>query len=139
MAMPTLSQIRAGIVTRLQTITGLHAYPNWPNHCDFPAAIVTLTGEGEATMSIGYTLKGRVIVLSGPAEVDYSGMQTALDTYLDVAGASNANIWEAIEADKTLGGLACRINVTGWDSYSANWQVNQGEAFGAALNFEVWR
>uniref|UniRef100_A0A6M3JNG7 Putative tail protein n=1 Tax=viral metagenome TaxID=1070528 RepID=A0A6M3JNG7_9ZZZZ len=98
----TLAQIRAGIATRLRTITGLRAYP-YPvdNIAEVPAVVVaTLSGDFLPVYSgAGWSGEARLVLLTGEATSEESW--AALDVFLQAQGASSINA--AFDGDTSLG------------------------------------
>lgn len=108
--MPTMSELRTGIATRLSTITGLRSSATLPDQPTPPQAVVypervqydTAFGRG----SDDYTFAVLVIV----GRIAERTAQTSLDGYCNPSGASS--IKAAIEAEPTLGGKALDCRVT---------------------------
>jgi hypothetical protein len=104
--MATIAQLRAGLVTRLETIAGLNTYSAEPGQITPPAAVVvTPTIEYHASFNSSGGLKRyqfRVIVLVAQGLLDEAAH--TLDTYADPGSATS--IRNAIEGDPTLGGVA---------------------------------
>lgn len=108
------SQVRDGLKTRLQTISGLRVHDTIPENPQPPAAIVgqldlnfdidNARGLDLATIEI-YVLVQRMDVRSG---------QDKLDAYL--AGSGAGSIKAAIEGDKTLGGACSTLRVLSAES-----------------------
>lgn len=95
--------IAAGLETRLATISGLHAYSEWPDQLNVPAAIV-LPAEpfaDDATFDGEYDAQYDVLVLTSRSGGD-ARSQVALLSYFATAGM--ASIRAAILADPTLDG-----------------------------------
>lgn len=116
--MASTSAIRAGLKTRLATITGLHAYAYAEGELRLPAAVVTpepgaairfngTMGRGSDDLTFRITL----LVAKTVADLD----QRALDDYLD--GSGSKSVLAAIDAGTTLGGVAHYCNVVGVDDY----------------------
>lgn len=103
------SQVRDGLKTRLQTISGLRVFDTIPENPQPPAAVVgqldlnfdvdNARGLDLATVEV-YVLVQRFDNRSG---------QDKLDAYL--AGSGNTSIKAAIEGDKTLGGACSTLRV----------------------------
>lgn len=102
----TIAQIRSGLVTRLQTISGLQVYGHEPGQITPPAAvIVTPAIEYHRSFNSAEALKTfqfRVMVLVAQGLIDEGA--ASLDTYADPG--SSTSVRAAIEADSTLGGVA---------------------------------
>ncbi len=107
--MTSLTDLRAGLATRLATITGLRSSAYIPDNPQPPVAVVmpssitydTAFGRG----SDDYTFTIMLIV----GRVADRASQTNLDTYC--ASSGSASVKAAIEGDRTLGGhaLDCRV------------------------------
>lgn len=108
------SQVRDGLKTRLQTITGLRVYDLIPEPVTPPCAVVgqldltfdidNARGLDQATVDI-YVIVQRFSERAG---------QDKLDAYLAGSGASS--IKTAIEGDRTLGGTVNTLRVTSAES-----------------------
>ena len=108
------SQVRDGLKTRLQTISGLRVFDTIPENPQPPAAIVgqldmnfdidNARGLDLATVEV-YLLVQRMDVRSG---------QDKLDAYL--AGTGAGSVKAAIEGDKTLGGACSTLRVLSAES-----------------------
>lgn len=107
--MATLTQLRSGLATRLGTISGLRTAATIPDQVNPPVAIVSVDSISyDTSYARGmdeYALTVTVIV----GRVNERTAQSNLDAYLAPTGA--ASIKTAIEADRTLGGVAqtCRV------------------------------
>jgi hypothetical protein len=100
-----LTTIRAALETRLATISGLHAYSEWPDKPEFPAALITSDDpyiEPHVTFGTNRAMQVNLVVtvvvgIAGGAGVDAA--QVALD------GMMAEQIVDAIySTDKTLSG-----------------------------------
>jgi hypothetical protein len=134
----SISQVRKGLEFRLKSITGLHAYPVWPDTVLTPAAIVKpMTGLFHQAMgSPGHAeLTMEITFLAAASGKGLANGQKILDDYLDVEGPKS--IKKAIESDITLGGIATTLIVTGWSGYGSM-VVGEIEYLGAQLQVDVW-
>ena len=105
------SQVRDGLKTRLQTITGLRAYDLIPDTVVPPCAVV---GQLDFTFDIDNARgldQAQVDVLVIVQRFSERAGQDKLDGYLAGSGASS--IKAAIEGDRTLGGTVNTLRVTG--------------------------
>jgi hypothetical protein len=105
------SQVRDGLKTRLETITGLRAYDLIPDTVTPPAAVV---GQLDFTFDIDNARgldQAQVDVLVIVQRFSERSGQNLLDLYLAGSGASS--IKAAIEGDRTLGGVVNTLRVTG--------------------------
>ena len=105
------SQVRDGLKTRLETISGLRAYDLIPDTVTPPAAVV---GQLDFTFDIDNARgldQAQVDVLVIVQRFSERSGQNLLDLYLSGSGASS--IKAAIEGDRTLGGVVNTLRVTG--------------------------
>lgn len=105
------SQVRDGLKTRLQTISGLRAYDLIPDTVVPPCAVV---GQLDFTFDIDNARgldQAQVDVLVIVQRFSERAGQDKLDAYLAGSGASS--IKAAIEGDRTLGGTVNTLRVTG--------------------------
>jgi hypothetical protein len=105
------SQVRDGLKTRLQTITGLRAYDLVPDTVVPPCAVV---GQLDFTFDIDNARgldQAQVDVLVIVQRFSERAGQDKLDAYL--AGSGSSSIKAAIEGDRTLGGTVNTLRVTG--------------------------
>lgn len=105
------SQVRDGLKTRLQTISGLRAYDLIPDTVTPPAAVV---GQLDFTFDIDNARgldQAQVDVLVIVQRFSERSGQDLLDAYL--AGSGAGSIKAAIEGDRTLGGAVNTLRVTG--------------------------
>jgi hypothetical protein len=105
------SQVRDGLKTRLQTITGLRAYDLIPDTVVPPCAVV---GQLDFTFDIDNARgldQAQVDVLVIVQRFSERAGQDKLDGYL--AGSGSSSIKTAIEGDRTLGGTVNTLRVTG--------------------------
>lgn len=103
--MGTLSQIRDGLKTRLETITGLRAHDTIPDSISPPCAVVGAPEPLEYDVAFRgaahrYTIPVRVYASRASERTG----QDKLDGYMAASGATS--IKAAIEGDATLGGAA---------------------------------
>lgn len=134
--MATFRQIREGIATNLQGISGLQESAYVLGAATLPAAQV-------APMEIDYdkafrrgldALWFKVMVLAG--SVSDIGAQKLLDPFLDPSGSKS--IKAAVESDDTLGGLVESVRVTRCTGYRLYERTGQSPALGAEWTIEVW-
>ena len=98
-----LSDVRDGLKTRLQTISGLRAFDTIPDTLNPPCAVVEPAPPFDYHGSMGpglSTFRFRIQVLVSRSS-DRGG-QDKLDGYCDTASATSVR--NAIEGDRTLGG-----------------------------------
>lgn len=103
------SNVRDGLKTRLQTITGLRVYDLIPDTVTPPAAIV---GQLDFTFDINNARgldQANCDVLVIVQRLSERAAQDKLDAFL--AGSGSGSIKAAIEGDKTLGGAVNTLRV----------------------------
>jgi hypothetical protein len=108
------SQVRDGLKTRLQTITGLRVYDLIPEPVTPPCAVV---GQLDLTFDIDNARgldQANVDVYVIVQRFSERAGQDKLDAYLAGSGASS--IKTAIEGDRTLGGTVNTLRVTSAES-----------------------
>ncbi len=137
--MAKVTDLRAGLAARLNTIQGFTGYRRWPNDINMPCGIVDLTGaEPEQTMG-----RGELTLYRFDVEVLYSlagGWENAQDQ-LDVllATSSTGGVFGAIAADRTLGGVAHSTFIRALPrAYERRVLDEQREALAATVPLEVW-
>ena len=132
----TLSAVRDGLVTRLNTISGLRVYEVGPAAVsEFPAAIISQEepfikyDQMMGGADVRYAFKVVLLVSSGDRQQAWAD----LEPYLAVSGASSLKL----AVDGTLGGNAdwarvVRVEKSGLISY------NRAVYWGAALQVDVY-
>jgi len=133
--MASLTSIRSGLGTRLETISSLLVYDYVPDSIEPPCAIVgTLSSlEYDNTFSRGsdtYTIPIQLYV----SRVDAEDSQDTLDGYL--AGSGSSSIKFAIEGDTTLGGAVSSARVVEASNYGV-YTINSIEYLGVEFEIEV--
>jgi len=128
----TVSEVAAGLKTRLATIPGLRVFDYLPDQINPPMAISTLdsisyhnamsNGDPQMQFSITVVL-GRINERTATAN---------LDGYTSATGATSVRA--AIEADRTLGGVANTCIVTGASNIRP---AVQADAVYLTVDFEV--
>lgn len=124
-----ISNLRAGLVANIQTISGLRVYATLPDVVNPPAVLVSLdkiqyTQQNRNAMS-EYFFKVTVVL----GRVNERIAQQSLDTLVAPTGLKTA-----IESDRTLGGYASEVYVPGLDAYGA---VNIGGIDYLSAEFSV--
>jgi len=128
--MSSLSQLRQGIADRLATIPGLRVSATFLDAPRPPVAMV-LPDRVDYDLNANRgadTFTFQISLLVGRA--DERSAQDKMDTY--VVGANSVKA--AVEADRTLGGIANTCRVTEMRNYA---QVSVGEVVYLGLEFEV--
>lgn len=113
----SITNIRAGLETNLETISGLRAYSEIPDNPSFPAAIVVLnTVDYDVAYQRGLTQYNFTIsVVVGRASE--RNAQERLNAYASNTG--DRSIKSAVESDKTLSGSAQTLRVVSMSNISA--------------------
>lgn len=128
----TVSQIKTGLKTQLATISGLNAKDYQPDNVSPPYAWPMLDGityhgaMGGGLVTYEFTVS---VVVSRVVEKD---AQTKLDNYLSWDGTTSVRA--AIEADKTLGGVASNLIVKSAGNIST---IDIGDVSYFAVDFAV--
>lgn len=132
--MATISQIRAGIAARLDTIEGLRVSDYVPDQINPPMAVVFGPEiDYDSTMQRGSDDMRFSIILLTSRVSDRSG-QTLLDSYLSPAGAASVKV--AVEAEQTLGGTVDYARVSQVREYGSE-EINATTYYTAAVTVEV--
>jgi hypothetical protein len=129
--MPSISELRSGLATNLQTIRGLRVVETLPDVVNPPMAMLGLSKveynqQNQRSMSL-YTFQVTVVV----GRVSERTAQAALDV---LVAPGSGSIKYALESDRTLGGKAFDVFVPelsaigalsqgGIDYYSAEFSV----------------
>ncbi len=122
------SAVRAGLVTRINTIAGLSALSHIPELVIPPMALVDqLEIDFDAANARGLDM-AHVDVVVIVQRMDAQSGQTALDGYLSGTGATS--IKTALEADRTLGGACSTLRVL---------SANPGTYQSAGIDFLAYR
>lgn len=134
--MPTLTEVREGLATNLNTISGLQASAYMLANATPPSAEVMPSEiEYDRAFQRGldkWMLTVRVMVGSA-SDI---GAQKKLDAFLAPSGSSSVKA--AIEADDTLGGDVEGLRVTACTGYRLIGRDGQGPALCAEWTVEVW-
>ena len=109
-----ISDLRAGLVTNLQTIPDIRVYATLPDVVNPPSALITLDRveyqqQNNNAMSI-YTFKVTIVL----GRVSERVAQENMDVLVAPTGVK-----AAIESDRTLGGNAYEVNIQEMSSYGA--------------------
>jgi hypothetical protein len=128
----TVSQIKAGLAANLATVSGLRAYSYQPDNVNTPFAWPLLESiqyngaMGGGLITHQFTVS---VVVGRSAE---RTAQTLLDGYLSYKGATS--IRQAIESDRTLGGVVQDLIVESADNIST---LEANDATYLAIDFVV--
>lgn len=131
----SIDELRAGLKTRLATISGLNAYATMPASPKTPAAaVIPKNARFDQDFDGDATYLFEVWVYVNPSDLNRA--QTAIDAYLAPTGSNS--IRAAINADPTLGGKAHSTRVIGWEQYASLVDIAGGQLLGAAVQVEVF-
>lgn len=88
--MATLSQVRADLAERLETITGLYVYPYVPEQIEWPAVVVGMPERVEYTLTYGPTgLTWHIPLRLYAARFDAETAQETIDQYVAATGSQS--------------------------------------------------
>ena len=115
--MASITDLRAGLATRLGTISGLRTTTETPDTISPPIAIVNVQNVNfDRAFQRGLDEYNFVItVIVG--RVGERSAQRLLDSYVSSTGASSVKL--AVESDKTLGGKCDSLRVTDMRNYGS--------------------
>lgn len=115
--MASITDLRAGLATRLGTISGLRTTTETPDTISPPVAIINVANVNyDRAFQRGldeYNFVVTVIV----GRVGERSAQRLLDSYVSSTGASSVKL--AIELDKTLGGKCDSLRVSDMRNYGS--------------------
>jgi len=140
MAVATLAQIRAGLNTRLATITGLQTFAYMPAQPPLPCAFVGGPREVtyHAAMNTGlneWRLSVWVLVSNATPTVE---SQADLDEYVSPTGTRSIRAAvEGTAGTQTLAGVVSDVVVEGIEAY-ALYVTETGSYFGAEFTVRVF-
>lgn len=133
--MASVTALREGIAAQLGDISGLRMKAFAPDSVNPPAVAVELTSLGfDSTFARGFDEFNFTVRVYASRASDKAG-QNKIDSYL--AGSGPGSVKAAIEADKTLGGVAETLRVTGVDNYGI-YDVGGTGYYGAEFSVIVW-
>jgi hypothetical protein len=132
--MPSISELRSGIATNLQTIRGLRVVETLPDVVNPPMAMLGLSKveynqQNQRSMSL-YTFQVTVVV----GRVSERTAQAALDV---LVAPGSGSIKYALESDRTLGGKAFDVFVPELSAIGAM-SVNGIDYFSAEFSVQVY-
>ncbi len=129
----SITDIRNGLETNLETVAGLRAYSEIPENPQVPCAVVQLqTIEYDQAFQKGLVFYNfEITVIVGRFSVQQA--QENLNDYADNKGAKSVKT--AIESDKTLSGTAFDVHVTTMTGISAL-DLNDGNNY-LGMTFSV--
>ena len=127
-----ITEIRDGLETNLETVSGLRAYSEIPENPQVPCAVVALNSvDYDQAFQRGLTeLSFNVTVIVGRFAV-----QQAQEHLNDYAGNGSKSIKTAVQSDRSLGGKAVDTVLTSMNSISAL-DLNDGNNY-LGMEFSV--
>ena len=128
----TISLVSDGLAARLATITGLRTASVIPDNPNPPVAVVQINNVSYDTAFKGGLTTYSYIVSVIVGRVTERQAQDRLDAFSSTSGTQSVK--EAIEGDKSLGGIVADTRVVEMTGVSA---VLLGEATYLAANFAV--
>ena len=128
----TISQVSDGLAARLATISGLRTASVIPDQPNPPVAVVQINNVSYDTAFKGGLTTYSYIVSVIVGRVTERQAQDRLDAFSSTSGTQSVK--EAIEGDKSLGGIVADTRVVEMTGVSA---VLLGEATYLAANFAV--
>lgn len=134
--MGKIKDIRAGLATAIDTISGLQGEAYVRDNPDVPVAQVSGpdNGEYDQTFGRGHDDWEFGVILLVQRTSDEEG-QELLDSYLDPFGPSSVK--QAIEADPTLGGVVEDLRVVRTQEYGAVEMSNGAIHLGAVMVVKI--
>jgi len=129
----SITAMREGLETNLQTIEGLRGYSEIPENPQVPAAVVGLQSiDYDQAFQRGLVLYNfTVTIIVG--RFNSRSTQLRLNEYADNSGAKSIKL--AIQSDKTLSGSAFDVRVVSMDGIS-NIDLNDGNNY-LGMEFSV--
>jgi hypothetical protein len=134
--MATIKDLREGILTRLKDISGLRPVSHAPDRVSVPAAAIELS-----SLQFGATFGPNAVdvyeftVRVYASRADDKAGQDRLDTFINADG--DTSVYQALNGDTTLGGVAQTLRVTGLDNYGV-YEVGATAYYGAEFAVTVW-
>lgn len=133
--MASVTALREGIAAQLDSISGLRIKAFEPDKVAVPSAAIALVSIAwDKTMGRGMDSFEFVVRLYASRATDKGG-QNRIDSYL--AGSGPTSVKAAIEADRTLGGVAHTLQVTGVDNYGS-YEVGGINYYGVEFAVLIW-
>ena len=136
--MATISNVRDGLAARLNTISGLHVYDEWPDTITPPAALIRpASAQYEQTFGSDWaTMQIEVLVVVG-LKAGLANAERALEPYISNTGTSSIRV--AVAADRTLAlsgtGTVRGTFVRGWRNYDVL-TIGESDYLGATIDIE---
>lgn len=130
--MASITDLKAGLATRLATISGLRTTTDQPDTITPPIAIVNLASVGYDVTSLRGLDTYNFVISVIVGRVGERSAQRLLDSYVSSTGSASVKL--AVELDKTLGGKCDTLRVSEMRNYG---QIVIGEVTYLAAEFNV--
>jgi hypothetical protein len=128
----SITDLRAGLATRLGTISGLRTTTETPDTISPPVAIINVANVNFDRAFQGGLDEYNFVITVIVGRVGERSAQRLLDSYVSRPGASSVK--RAIELDRTLGGKCDSLRVTDMRNYGS---IVIGEITYLAAEFNV--
>ena len=133
-----VDSLHAGLKDRLDTVSGLNAYADWPDSFHGDGAIVLDVVADGSEQTLGHSTLAmhefEILVATSLAPGPAAALRR-LNQYCDRSGAGS--ILAALWADRTLGGVAITLFAESWDRPDIE-PINGLEFLGRRLPIRVW-
>lgn len=134
--MATVKELRLGVLARLNDICGLRSIAHAPDRISPPAAAIELTSMTfDSTFGPNACDEYQFTVRVYASRADDKAGQDRLDTFINAAGSTSVK--QALESDRSLGGIAQTLRVTGLDNYGV-YEVGTTPYYGAEFAVTVF-
>lgn len=130
--MASITDLKAGIATRLATISGLRTTTDQPDTITPPIAIVNLSSVSYDVTSLRGLDTYNFVISVIVGRVGERSAQRLLDSYVSSTGSASVKL--AVELDRTLGGKCDSLRVSEMRNYG---QIVIGEVTYLAAEFNV--
>jgi hypothetical protein len=128
-----LAEVRDGLSTQLQTVSGVRVYDAVPETIEPPCAVIALA-DGVYHEDFDGAVTANWTVLLFVSRVDDVRAQDALDLYLSSTG--DESIKAAVETDSDLTASVDTCQVTGWDP-PQTYTIAETSYVGVEINVET--
>jgi hypothetical protein len=128
----SITNLKAGLATRLATISGLRTTTDQPDTVTPPIAIVNLSSVNYDTSNARGLDTYNFVISVIVGRVGERSAQRLLDSYVSSTGSASVKL--AVELDRTLGGKCDTLRVSEMRNYG---QIVIGEVTYLAAEFNV--
>jgi hypothetical protein len=128
----SITDLKAGLATRLATISGLRTSTDQPDTITPPIAIVNLASVSYDTSNARGLDTYNFVISCIVGRVGERSAQRLLDSYVSSTGSASVKL--AVELDRTLGGKCDTLRVSEMRNYG---QIVIGEVTYLAAEFNV--